>query len=178
MVLAAGCDSPALARPLGLELPIRVERRRLLYTERLERRVLEPLVVVMDSGWAGKQLIDGVVYMGYLREAEEDKDDWTYTEQVAKLLVDGMPSLSDVGIKRLVDGHYDSTPDGHPFLGAVSGLEGYYQAAGFTGHGYMLPPAVGKVMAELILGQEPSLPIEAFSIDRFQSKTSRDDLAI
>ena len=132
----------------------------------------------MDSGWAGKQLIDAVVYMGYLREAEEDKDDWTYTEQVAKLLVDGMPSLSDVGIKRLVDGYYDSTPDGHPFLGAVSGLEGYYQAAGFSGHGYMLPPAVGKVMAELILGQEPSLPIEAFSIDRFQSKTSRDDLAI
>ena len=72
----------------------------------------------MDSGWAGKQLIDAVVYMGYLREAEEDKDDWTYTEQVAKLLVDGMPTLSDVGIKRLVDGYYDSTPDGHPFLGA------------------------------------------------------------
>ncbi|HEY7818507.1 MAG TPA: FAD-binding oxidoreductase [Vicinamibacteria bacterium] len=178
VVLAAGCDSPALAKGIGLELPIRVERRRMLYTERLERRVLEPLVAAMDIGWAGKQLIDGVVYMGYLREAKESKDDWAYTEQVAELFVTMMPGLSEIGIKRLVEGYYDSTPDGHPFLGGVPGLEGYFQAAGFSGHGYMLSPSVGRVMAEMVLGEKPSLPVEQFSFSRFARSKQQDGLVI
>jgi sarcosine oxidase subunit beta len=178
VILAAGCDSPSLAKPIGLELPIRVERRRLLYTERIERRVLEPLVAAMDVGWAGKQLKDGVVYMGYLREAKENKDDWAYTEQVAGLFLDMMPSLSETGVKRLIDGYYDSSPDGHPFLGGVSGLDGYFQAAGFSGHGYMLSPAVGLVMAEMILGRKPSLPVEPFAFDRFEAASGPDGLVI
>lgn len=178
VVLAAGCDSPALARPLGLKLPITVERRRLVFTDRLQRRVLEPLVAAMDVGWAGKQLIDGVVYMGYLREARESKNDWDYTEQVAELMLRMMPSLEDVGVKRVVDGYYDSSPDGQPFFGGVSGLAGYYQAVGFSGHGYMLSPSVGKVMAEIILDREPSLPTEPFSFDRFKNVAAEDGLVI
>ncbi len=178
VVLAAGCDSPALAKPLGLELPIKVERRRMVYTDRLEARILEPLVAAMDIGWAGKQLIDGVIYMGYLRETADNLDDWGYTEKVVELTVDVMPSLSETAVKRLVDGYYDSSPDGHPFLGGVSGLEGYFQAVGFSGHGYMMSPSVGLVMAELILGHEPSLPLSPFSFERFQNKASRDNLVI
>jgi sarcosine oxidase subunit beta len=178
VILAAGCDSPALAKPLGLDLPITVERRRMLYTERIEERVLEPLIAAMDLGWAGKQLIDGVVYMGFLREAKERRDDWAYTEQVASLFLDLMPSLSGTGIKRLVEGYYDTSPDGHPFLGGVSGLEGYFQAAGFSGHGYMLSPSVGRVMAEMVLGMKPSLPVEPFAFDRFETTAGPDGLVI
>jgi sarcosine oxidase subunit beta len=178
VVVAAGCDSPALARPLGLELPMTVERRRLVFTERVEKRVLEPLVAAMDVGWAGKQLVDGVLYMGYLREAREKKDDWSYTEQVAGLFLDLMPSLSETGVKRLVDGFYDTSPDGQPFLGGVPGLDGYFHAAGFSGHGYMLSPAVGGVMAEVMLGREPSLPLTAFAYDRFDKAAGADSLVI
>ncbi len=178
VVLAAGCDSPDLAGPLGLELPIRVERRRLLYTDRLRERLLDPLVAALDIGWAGKQLIDGVIYMGYLRETSEGLDDWAYTERVVEMAIEVMPSLAEIGVKRLVDGFYDTTPDGHPFLGGVRGLEGYFQAAGFSGHGYMLSPAVGRVMAELVLGLEPSLPIEPFSFERFQNGSHQDPLVL
>jgi sarcosine oxidase subunit beta len=178
VVNAAGCEAPSLAAPLGLELPIRVERRRLVYTDRLSERILDPLVAAMDIGWAGKQLIDGVIYMGYLRETSEKLDDWAYTERVVEKTVEVMPSLAEIGVKRLVDGLYDTTPDGHPFLGGVRGLEGYFQAAGFSGHGYMISPAVGKVMAELILGQEPSLPVEPFSFDRFQKGANQDRLVL
>jgi sarcosine oxidase subunit beta len=178
VILAAGCDSPDIARPLGIELPITIERRRMIYTERIERRVLEPLVAAMDLGWAGKQLIDGVIYMGYLREAKERRDDWAYTEQVAGLFLDMMPSLSDTRIKRVVDGYYDTSPDGHPFLGGVPGLEGYFQAAGFSGHGYMLSPSVGRVMAEMVLGRKPSLPVAPFAFERFERPAGPDSLVI
>jgi sarcosine oxidase subunit beta len=178
VILAAGCDSPSLAKPLGIDLPIVVERRRMLFTDRMERRVLDPLVGAMDVGWAGKQLLDGVIYMGYLREARESKDDWAYTEQVAEIFVEMMPSLAEIGIKRLVDGYYDTTPDGHPFLGEVPGLDGYYQAAGFSGHGYMLSPSVGRVVAEMVLGMTPSLPVEPFSFARFGGAPAPDGLVI
>jgi glycine/D-amino acid oxidase-like deaminating enzyme len=42
----------------------------------------------------------------------------------------------------------------------------------------MISPAVGKVMAELILGQEPSLPVEPFSFDRFQKGSDQDRLVL
>jgi sarcosine oxidase subunit beta len=150
----------------------------MLFTDRMERRVLDPLVGAMDVGWAGKQLLDGVIYMGYLREAKESKDDWAYTEQVAEIFVQMMPSLAEIGIKCLVDGYYDTTPDGHPFLGAVKGLDGYYQAAGFSGHGYMLSPSVGRVMAEIVLGMTPSLPVEPFSFARCGGASAPDGLLI
>jgi sarcosine oxidase subunit beta len=178
VVNAAGCDSPELANPLGLELPVKVERRRLVYMDRIRERVIEPLVAALDVGWAGKQLVDGVIYMGYLRETAENLDDWAYTERVVEKAVEVMPSLADRNVKRLVDGPYDTTPDGHPFLGGVQGLDGYFQAAGFSGHGFMLSPAVGRVMAELILGLEPSLPAEPFSFDRFHKKSAQDQLVI
>ena len=178
VVNAAGCDSPVLARPLGLVLPIEVGRRRLLFTDRQNERVLEPLVAALDVGWAGKQLIDGVIYMGYLRETMEDLDDWAYTEKAVETSVEVFPGFQEMSIKRLVDGYYDSTPDGQPFLGGVDGLEGYFQAAGFSGHGFMLAPAVGRVMAELILGRTPSLPVEPFSYKRFQEDSAEDQLVI
>jgi sarcosine oxidase subunit beta len=178
VVNAAGCDSVSIAQPLGLKLPMRVERRRLVYTERIRERLLDPLVAAMDLGWAGKQLIDGVIYLGYLREGSEDLNDWAYTERVVEKTVEIMPSLIDMKVKRIVDGPYDTTPDGHPFLGGVAGLEGYFQAAGFSGHGYMLSPAVGRVMAELIVGHETSLPIAPFSMERFRESSPQDWLVI
>ncbi|GAG04092.1 unnamed protein product, partial [marine sediment metagenome] len=178
VVNAAGCECSELAKPLGLELPIKVERRRLVYMDRIRERVIEPLVAALDVGWAGKQLIDGVIYMGYLRETSENLDDWAYTERVVEKAVEVMPSLMEMKVKRLVDGPYDTTPDGHPFLGGVQGLDGYFQAAGFSGHGFMLSPAVGRVMAEMILDLEPSLPVEPFSFERFQKKSAQDHLVI
>jgi sarcosine oxidase subunit beta len=178
VVNTAGCDSPSLVRPLGLTLPIRVEPRRMLYTNRIPERLFEPLVAAMDIGWSGKQLIDGVIYMGYLRETAEDLNDWAYTERTVEKTVDLFPSLDALEIKRVVVGLYDSTPDGHHFMGGVEGLEGYFQAAGFSGHGYMLSPAVGRVMAELVVGREPSLPVEPFSYERFHESSGADQLVI
>lgn len=60
----------------------------------------------------------------------------------------------------------------------LPGLEGYFQAAGFSGHGYMLSPSVGLVIAEMVLGEEPSLPVEPFSFGRFVKNAHRDGLVI
>ena len=71
---------------------------------------------------------------------------------------------------RAYTGLYDVTPDWHPILGRVDGLDGFYLCAGFSGHGFKIGPAVGEVMAEEILdGAARSVDIARLRFDRFAS---------
>jgi glycine/D-amino acid oxidase-like deaminating enzyme len=64
-------------------------------------------------------------------------------------------------------GCFDVTPDWHPILDRA-GPEGFYVAAGFSGHGFKLSPAVGEMMAELILeGPRQGSDVQAFRLSRF-----------
>ncbi len=63
---------------------------------------------------------------------------------------------------------YDATPDWHAILGALPGVEGLYCAAGTSGHGFKLGPAVGEMMADLFVrGERPEADINMFSFRRF-----------
>lgn len=180
VINAAGCESPRVSDWVGVPLPIEVQKRRLLYTTRIEERFLEPLVVAFDSGWAGKQLREGNVYMGYLREAEESLSDHRYTEKCVELALQIMPEkMAELGVLKIQEGHYDTTPDGQPILGHVSGREGYMLMTGFSGHGYMLAPAIGMVLSEILTGQRPSLDIRGLHLERFQeTHIDREKLVI
>ena len=48
-------------------------------------------------------------------------------------------------------GVYDVTPDWEPLIGRVPGLASAVVAAGFSGHGFKLAPAVGVAVTELVL---------------------------
>jgi glycine/D-amino acid oxidase-like deaminating enzyme len=52
-------------------------------------------------------------------------------------------------------------------LGPVPGLEGLLVAFGFSGHGFKLSPAVGRLMAQLALGQPTDVAVEPYAIGRF-----------
>lgn len=180
VINAAGCDSPRVSEWVGVRLPIEIQKRRLLYTARIEERFLEPLVVALDKGWAGKQLREGHVYMGYLREAEESLSDHRYTEKCVELALQIMPEkMAELRILKIQEGHYDTTPDGQPIIGNVPGRKGYTLMTGFSGHGYMLAPAIGMVLSEILTGQRPCLDIEGLRLERFQeSHMDREGLVI
>ena len=62
------------------------------------------------------------------------------------------------------------TPDELVIVGPVPGVGGLFVAAGFSGHGFMHAPAIGKLMAELILdGKASTIDISARSLDRFRT---------
>ena len=63
-----------------------------------------------------------------------------------------VPALADAGIVRGVTGVYDMTPDGRPMLGELPGLAGLVLAAGFSGTGFKISPAVGEAVAALVTG--------------------------
>jgi sarcosine oxidase subunit beta len=168
VVIAAGCDTASLAATAGLELPIEREARHLFYSEPIADRILEPLVVAPERHFAAKQLADGRILASDLTasgDLEAGRAEWLgHVRQVASEL---LPRLTYVSYSILVTGFYDVTPDNQPVLGSVEGLPGLYLAAGFSGHGFMLAPAVGRRIADAVLGGVADDALEEFSYARF-----------
>jgi glycine/D-amino acid oxidase-like deaminating enzyme len=67
-------------------------------------------------------------------------------------------------------GAIDVTPDGIPVISAVDEVPGFYIATGFTGHGFGISPAAGKLMAQLVQGQRPVVDPAPFRYSRFTER--------
>ena len=80
-----------------------------------------------------------------------------------------VPALAEGGIARGYTGVYDMTPDARPLIGHAPDLEGAIVACGFSGMGFKIAPAIGVVVAELVLdGRATTVDISAFDPDRFR----------
>ncbi|MEI6244692.1 MAG: FAD-dependent oxidoreductase, partial [Acidobacteriota bacterium] len=70
-------------------------------------------------------------------------------------------------------GLYDVTPDYQPVIDRMPGVEGFYSAVGFSGHGFKIGPAVGVAVAELVLdGACRSYDLGIFRYSRFDEHRS------
>jgi sarcosine oxidase, subunit beta len=146
VVIAAGIDTPRLLP----ELPIRPEARYLFFSDPIRERLLEPLVVSPERRFAAKQLGDGRLLasdLGALGDPGVQLDQWR--ANVRGAFEDLLPQLVFVPFPALVEGIYDVTPDHQAILGRVR--DRVWVAAGFSGHGFMLAPAVGRIIAESVI---------------------------
>ena len=78
-----------------------------------------------------------------------------------------MPALGEATFARAYAGAFDITPDWNPILGALPQAGGFYCAVGFSGHGFKLCPAVGDLMAQLVITGRTDLDLALFRPDRF-----------
>ena len=79
-----------------------------------------------------------------------------------------VPALEKARVARGWAGLYEISPDHHAILGRIPEVDGLLLANGFSGHGFQHSPAVGKVMAELIVeGEAATIDIRPLSITRF-----------
>ncbi len=97
-----------------------------------------------------------------------DQVDMDHFERISRLMEQRMPSYGNAELVRGWTGPYDITPDWNPILGPLPGIEGIFIAVGFSGHGFKLAPTLGESLATVVLGEKPSLPIDMYSISRFQ----------
>ena len=107
-----------------------------------------------ERHFAAKQLADGRVLASDLTasgDPETARDGWR--RHVRTCVETLLPGLQFVSLPLLLEGVYDVTPDHQAILGEVR--PGLWVAAGFSGHGFMLAPAVGRILAEaILLGRE------------------------
>jgi len=82
-------------------------------------------------------------------------------------LTKAFPIFSNVRIAQRWGGMIDVTPDAVPVISAVDAVPGFFIATGFSGHGFGIGPAAGRLMANLVTGETPIVDIKAFSLSRF-----------
>jgi sarcosine oxidase subunit beta len=169
VVLAAGTETRTLLEPLGVDLPVQPEDRYLFLSDPIEERLLEPLVVAPELAFAAKHLADGRVLASDLAgrgDPETGRERWRATIRAG---IDALlPRLEYVSFSLLVRGVYDVTPDHQPVLGEIPGRPGLFVACGFSGHGFMIAPAVARITADAVEGRrDPALAV--LGIDRFEA---------
>jgi len=175
VIVAAGVDTPALLPEL--ELPIETTAKHLFYSDPLPDGLLQPLVVSAELGFAAKQLADGRLLASDLTAAGDPvaaRGDWLL--RVHAVLGELLPRLAGTAFPTVVSGEYDSTPDAQPIVGAVGPDDGLYVAAGFSGHGFMLAPAIARRLADLVLGQRPDPDLASFALARFSGERPPGEL--
>jgi glycine/D-amino acid oxidase-like deaminating enzyme len=171
LVIACGPWSAEVGAARGVELPVRPLCRQLLETsELLEVSDELPMVLEAESGFhfrrRGDRLVLAMVDPEPRWGFDEVVDETLYADRLERLRHRYAPA-AEATIARGWAGLYDMTPDAHPILGAVA--DGVYAACGFSGHGFMQSPAVGRALAEEILGLSPSLDLGPYRLERFEA---------
>jgi glycine/D-amino acid oxidase-like deaminating enzyme len=87
--------------------------------------------------------------------------------QAAAAMIKLYPQFRDVHIVQQWAGYIDVTPDVVPYISAVGTIPGLTVATGFSGHGFGIGPAAGRLAAQLAIGDSPSVDPTAFRASRF-----------
>jgi len=173
-VIACAARSPEQAAPFGVDLPVRPLCRQLLETADVAGLPdALPMVIEAESGFHFRRRADRLVIA-----MTDPAPRWGFDEMVDEsLLPDRLarlaarfPAAAGTRFERAWAGLYDMTPDAHPILGRVA--ERVYVACGFSGHGFMQSPAVGRAIAEEILDGRSTLDLSPFRLDRFAKGVS------
>lgn len=170
---AAGAWAPQVAKMVGLEMPIRPLRRHVFITDDaagLEHPI--PLTIEFASTLYMHRESGGIL----LGMADPDEPasynesvNWDFLPAVIERGLARFPALARTTVRTGWAGLYEDTPDKHPIIGCVEGVEGFVAAAGFSGHGLMHSPAVGEIVADLVTGRPPRLDIGPLSLARFNA---------
>jgi sarcosine oxidase subunit beta len=165
LVIAAGAGSPEL----WPDLPIRPLCRQLVEVGPLAALPADlPMTIEDETTFHFRRR--GETLRLAMTEAEPR---WTDRQEVEEALVDDWrarlahryPPAAGAPVVRAWAGLYDMTPDAHPIIGWVG--DGVYAACGFSGHGFMQSPAVGRAAAEELVHGESDLDLSPYRLDRF-----------
>ena len=173
VVNTAGGSGRAVAHMAGIQLPIRNVKQLIFSFESPFRAEGMPYVLAPDGLMfrpEGKDYIAGIgiVMRDDGEESNLEIDHQIFDDEVWPKLARRVTGFEETRVRGAWAGHYDMNLfDHNPIIGAVSGLEGFYLANGFSGHGLMHSPGVGRAIAELILyGSYRTLDLSELSFER------------
>ncbi len=179
VVVAAGAESRALLEPLGVDLPIEEQPKYLFLSEPIRERLLEPLVVLVDGHFAAKHLASGRVLASDLSASGSvEANEQAWRAHIRSSIEQALPVLSFVPFGVVAEGIYDMTPDHQPIVCEVGDEEGLWVAAGFSGHGFMMAPVIGRMVAEAICENRIDPLAEQLHLSRFAKGAVETETAV
>lgn len=171
VINAAGPQAAEVGKMAGVEVPVKPYRRQIFFTAPFPWIPDSiPLVIDFHRGWYFRREGQGLLLSGPKDDfpSFNTNVDYDAMVEVAENSVARVPVLEKAEISRGWAGAYEISPDNHAILGEVPGVKGLFLANGFSGHGFQHSPAVGEVMADLILERESSIDITSLSLERFR----------
>jgi len=172
VVNAAGAYANELGKSVGLDIPVVPDSHEAGISAPVEQ-FLKPLVVDLRPGPDGRssnfyfgQNEHGALIFCYtpaeLFVGTDHRCTSEFAPSIAQRLIDLIPRLKNLLVRRLWRGLYPMTPDGFPIVGAVDERPGLYLAVGMCGHGFMLGPGLGANLANLIVHGRPLIDPDVF----------------
>ena len=172
VICAAGAWSGEVGRMVDLDLPVTPYRRQVVMTEPLEGLPSQvPLTIDFPSlfyfhrqgpglalGFSDREQAPGF-YLDY------EPDEWL--PKLFAVAERRAPSLLDVGLTTGWAGLYEVTPDHNQIIGEAPEPSRFLYATGFSGHGFLMGPAVGEIIRDLYLSRKPFIDIDEFDVRRF-----------
>ena len=177
---ATGAWSAGINAALGIELPNHPHRHEILSSEPI-KPFLDPLVVDLESGLYFSQSTRGEIVTGItMRDDHEPESSdidlgssLRFLSHIARQLIALLPRARTMTPLRQWSGPYDISPDGDPIVGPSPGHPQLWQLCGFTGHGFMIAPVVGELLARWLFTDERAPCFERWDPLRFAEGRSR-----
>jgi len=178
VVVATGAWTQPFLAPYGVDVPIRVVREQIVTIAPGTEIGSVPVFSDLVSLQYVRPEVGGDILFGNsdLSDAEEaDPDDYSnratdgFVDLTVAKVGNRFPGLTDAAITGSYAGCYDVTPDWNPVI-SRTGIDGLVVAAGFSGHGFKIAPAVGKLVADLVVdgrSADPRIPETDFRLSRF-----------
>lgn len=182
VVNCAGAWATPLAGQMGIDLPVAPVKRQIFALDTAVKPDVPLPLTLLPSGLYFRSETGGLILLG--KSMEEDPvgfdftwDDKRFMELLWPELAAFVPAFDTLKLMRGWAGLYAvSTLDDNAFIGEWPGIKGYLMANGFSGHGLQQGPAVGRYLAELILGLKPTLDLSVFSPQRIlENSPIRED---
>jgi sarcosine oxidase, subunit beta len=174
VVNAAGPWAAGLAAMCGATVPVTPLRRQAAIT--LPTDVVSPnmpMTIFMESGLHlraryGRAMLCWPHPENAGEPAELRADD-EWIASVTAMARERVPVLENVDIDRSLcyAGLYEMSPDHHAILGRSHECENLFLANGSSGHGVMHSPAIGEIVADIILGRSPRIDVTSLRPSRF-----------
>lgn len=167
-----------LKRWTGLEPPLVAERHRVLalagpqpYTPAMPVfKDLASAGMLYARCYGGTQMLvsEGTAGEVLPQPHNEPGDvDMDLVVSIGEQVAARFPGWEEAGLASSWTGVYDVTPDWNPVLGRAPGIEGLVVGFGFSGHGFKLSPAVGRVLAQAALGMPTDVSLQPYAWERF-----------
>ncbi len=172
VVDAAGVAGRKVANMVGLDLPMRPVFSEALITEPYPP-LFKQMVGHAKGLFYGRQTLHGSFFWGGFVGTEqfihrEGKPLFHFIgPAISEMVIDFFPVLKNLNVIRMWSGLIAQMSDGLPVLGFTEEVPGFVFATGFSGHGFGLAPVIGRLLSELIMDCQPSIPVNDFCYGRF-----------
>ena len=173
VVNAAGAWSADVARMVGITIPVTPGRGQIVLTEPVPRFIHR---IVMGVSPAARQTRRGNVVIGSaLEDAGFDKNASLETvTEFSRSALSRFPSLRGLNVIRAWAGLRPMTPDHFPIIQMMDEPAGFCLATGHSHRGICYGAGTGQVVADLVMGKPPRVPLERFRLGRFTNASAME----